>query len=71
MSSVLMVVSTSGNLNFFTIRKQDGKPIQRCASENSFRAEDDDEYCFVQRGEGLGASVDCQVEPATFHCEAR
>ena len=26
-----------------------------------FREEDDDEYCFVSRGQGLGASVDCQV----------
>ena len=26
-----------------------------------FREEDDDEYCFVNRGQGLGASVDCQV----------
>ena len=29
-----------------------------------FREEDDDEYCFVSRGQGLGASVDCQV----FNC---
>ena len=29
-----------------------------------FREEDDDEYCFVNRGQGLGASVDCQV----FNC---
>ena len=28
MSSALMVVSTSGNFNLFTIRKRDGKPIQ-------------------------------------------
>ena len=32
-----------------------------------FREEDDDEYCFVSRGQGLGASVDCQV----FNCLSR
>ena len=50
MNSVLTVVSTSGN--FHSAR----------ACEHSFRAEDEDEYCFVLRGPGLGASVDCQVK---------
>ena len=34
---------------------------------SAFREEDDDEYCFVSRGQGLGASVDCQV----FNCLSR
>ena len=60
MNSVLMVVSTSGNFNLLLIWEHNRKP--------SFRAEDDDEYCFVQRGEGLGASVDCQVEGNFLLC---
>ena len=48
-------------LKFFHHSETRRKTYPRCASENSFRAEDDDEYCFVQKGEGLGASVDCQA----------
>ena len=79
MNSVLMVVSMSGNFHLMTIPKRNSKQlykflifticmIGKSATENSFRAEDEDEYCFVQRGPGLGASVDCQVK-GDFYCK--